>query len=113
VHELSLCESIVELAEEKALTQKYKRVRTIRLEIGKLSCVEIEAMRFAFDAVAKNSVAEGAQLLIDVIPGKAWCSRCEAEVEVNQRYDGCPFCEFVPLEIRDGDAMRIKDMEVE
>jgi len=113
VHEMSLCEDIIETAQEQASIQRYSSVKSIRLEIGRLSCVEPEAMRFAFDAVARNTIAEGAKLLIDEIPGRGWCSHCEAEVEINQRYDACPICEFYPLEIRQGDVMRIKDMEVE
>ena len=113
MHEMSLCEGIIEIAEEQALIQRYSSVKSIRLEIGKLSCAEPEAMRFAFDAVANGTIAEGAKLFIAETPAMAWCNRCNAEVEIEQRYDACPLCENYPLEIRSGDAMRIKDMEVE
>jgi len=112
MHEMSLCEAIIETAEKQASIQSYKNVKCIRLEIGVLSCVEPEAMRFAFEEVARNSIADGATLLIDEIPGLAWCSQCKMEVAIKQRYDICPACEFYPLEISQGDAMRIKDMEV-
>jgi len=113
MHEMSLCEGIIEIAEEQASIQNYSSVKSIRLEIGGLSCAEPEAMRFAFDAVAKGTIADGARLDIDQIPGQGWCTACENEVEIGQRYDACPLCEHYPLEIRAGDAMRIKDMEVE
>jgi len=112
MHEMSLCEAIIETAEKQASIQQYKSVKCIRLEIGELSCVEAEAMHFAFDAVAKESIADGATLIIDKVPGQGWCSQCEAKVEIKQRYDACPICAFYPLDIRQGDAMRIKDMEV-
>jgi len=113
MHEMSLCEGIIEIAEEQASIQSYNKVKSIRLEIGWLSCAEPEAMRFAFDAVARGTIADGARLDIDQIPGKGWCTACENEVEIGQRYDACPLCEHYPLQIREGDAMRIKDMEVE
>jgi len=112
MHEMSLCEAIIETAEKQASIHAYKSVKCIRLEIGKLSCVEPEAMRFAFAAVARNSIADGARLIIDEIAGLGWCSQCEAEVGIKQRYDACPNCGFYPLDIRQGDAMRIRDMEV-
>ncbi|OIO74948.1 MAG: hydrogenase maturation nickel metallochaperone HypA [Zetaproteobacteria bacterium CG1_02_53_45] len=113
MHEMSLCESIIGIAEEQASVQHFSKVKSIRLEIGKLSCVQADAMAFAFDAVAKNTILDGARLEIDEVPGKGWCAGCSTEVEINQRYDGCPLCEYYPIEIRQGDAMRIKDMEVE
>jgi len=113
MHELSLCEGIIETVEEQAVVQQYSKVKTVRLEIGKLSCVEAEAMAFAFDAVARNTILEGAKLEIDEVPGKAWCIKCNEEVEINQRYDGCPLCQYYPMEIRQGDEMRIKHVEVE
>ena len=47
MHEMSLCESIMQIIEE-AQRQGFKRVIRVRLEIGRLSGVEIEAMRFRF-----------------------------------------------------------------
>ncbi|MDQ6974946.1 MAG: hydrogenase maturation nickel metallochaperone HypA [Mariprofundaceae bacterium] len=113
MHEISLCESIIETVCKEATLERFCRVKSIRLEIGRLSCVNPEAMFFAFNAVAKDTIADGAVLFIDAIPAKAWCKHCDADVEIMQRYDACPHCEYYPLEIKQGDAMRIKDMEVE
>jgi len=113
MHELSLCEGIIETVEEQAVIKQYSRVKAVRLEIGRLSCVEAEAMAFAFDAVAKGTMVEGARLEIDEVPGKGWCATCSSEVEISQRFDGCPLCEHYPIEIRQGDEMRIKHVEVE
>jgi len=108
-----LCESIVEVVVEKAMTERFNKVRSIRLEIGKLSCAEPEAMQFAFASVSRETIAEGAQLLIERPPGIAWCAHCRHAVEIEQRYDACPDCNACPLEIRGGEAMRIVNLEVE
>lgn len=112
MHELSLCENIVQMIEEQAQQHHFKQVKTIYLEIGRLSCVEADAMLFAFGAVAVGTVAEDAQLDIHVVPSLGWCCQCAAEVEIFQRYDACPVCEYYPLEIKQGETMRIKDLEV-
>ncbi|TLS68278.1 hydrogenase maturation nickel metallochaperone HypA [Mariprofundus erugo] len=112
MHELSLCEGIVELLQERAAIDHFSQVKTVQLQIGQLSCVEPEAMRFAFGAVSKNSVAAGATLNIEPLPGIGWCHRCAAEVAIGQRYDPCPLCGTAPIEIRQGDEMRIKHVEV-
>lgn len=47
---MSLCEGILQVLEESAESQGFSRVKTVWLEIGALAGVEIEAMRFGFDA---------------------------------------------------------------
>ena len=113
MHEMSLCEGILQVLEEQASAQGFARVNCVWLEIGALSGVEIEAMRFGFDAVMKGSLANGARLEIIRLPGRAWCMQCAKPVEVAQRYDACPDCGGVQLQVTGGDEMRIKELEVE
>lgn len=68
MHELSLCKRIVEIINEKGDINQFERVKTVVIEIGSYSCVEKEAMEFAFDVVAKGGFAENASLrFIDVL----------------------------------------------
>jgi len=113
MHEMSLCESILGIIEDEAQRQGFARVTRVRLEIGRLSGVEIEAMRFGFDAVTRGTLAEGAELEIIEPPGTAWCMQCGREVEVQQRFDGCPLCGSFQLQVTGGDQMQIKDLEVD
>ena len=112
MHELSLCEQVLELIQQQARSQHFQQVKTVHLEIGKLSCVEAEAMRFCFDSVVAGSLAEGALLEIDQTEATAWCPACEQLSRVEQRYEACPCCGHVPLDIRAGEQMRIKYLEV-
>ena len=113
MHEMSLCEGIVQVLEEQAVAQQYERVKTVWLEIGALAGVEIEAMQFGFEVVCRDTIAENAKLAIIKIPGQAWCLSCARTVEVSQRYDVCPVCEGFQLQVTGGDEMRIKELEVE
>ena len=83
------------------------------LEIGALSGVEPEAMRFCFDVVMQGSLADQATLEIVDAPGVAWCMACGQNVPVRQLYDECPHCGSYQLQIVSGDQMRIKELEVE
>ncbi len=113
MHEISFCEGIRTVIEDQAKTQSFDRVTTIRLEIGRFSCVEKSALDFAFDAVMKGSVAEGAALIMIDVPGRAMCYDCLQEVELNDRLAQCPDCGGEKLMPVSGDVMRIKNMEVE
>jgi hydrogenase nickel incorporation protein HypA/HybF len=113
MHEMSLCESILQICEDEARRQGFTRVTRVRLEIGRLSGAEPEAMRFSFDAVTRGSLAEGATLEIIDMPGTAWCLPCGCEVEVQARFDACPRCGSYQVQVTGGDQMRIRDLEVE
>jgi hydrogenase nickel incorporation protein HypA/HybF len=113
MHEMSLCESILQIMETSAAEQGFKRVKTVWLEIGQLSGVELEAMRFGFDAVMRDSLAAGARLEIVELPGQAWCMKCSKTVAVRQRFDECPDCGSFQLQVTGGDEMRIKELEVD
>ncbi|MEW8506395.1 MAG: hydrogenase maturation nickel metallochaperone HypA [Candidatus Thiodiazotropha sp.] len=113
MHEMSLCEGVLQLLEEHAVTQGFSRVKRVWLEIGALSGVEAEAMLFSFDAVMKESLADGAQLEIIHLPGEAWCMQCSKPVQVSARYQACPACGSYQLQVTGGDEMRVKELEVE
>ena len=113
MHEMSLCEGILQVLEDHAKTQAFTSVKTVWLEIGALSGVELDAMRFSFGAVMRDSLADGARLEIIEIPGEAWCLKCAQTVEVGQRFDQCPECGSYQLQVVAGDEMRIKELEVE
>jgi hydrogenase nickel incorporation protein HypA/HybF len=113
MHEMSLCEGIVQILEVNAARQGFARVKTVWLEIGALSGVEPEAMRFGFDAVTRGTLAERAGLEIVEVPGEAWCLQCAKTVAVQQRFDACPDCGSYQLQVTGGEQMRIKELEVE
>ena len=113
MHEMSLCEGIVQILEQEARNHAFSRVHLVRLEIGDLAGVEIEAMRFGFDVVTRGTLAERATLEIIRQPAIAWCLQCSKRVGIQQRYDPCPECGSFPLQVVEGDEMRIKDLEVE
>ncbi len=113
MHEMSLCEGVLQVLEQNAVTQGYTRVKTVWLEIGRLSGVEPEAMRFSFDVVMRGSLADGATLEIVEKPGEAWCMQCAKTVTVGQRFDACPECGGYQLQVTAGDEMRIRELEVE
>ncbi len=110
---MSLCEGLLQVLEEQARVQHYRRVRTVWLEVGALAGVEIPALAFSYDVVMRGSLAEGSRLEIIEVPGRAWCLHCAASVEIGARYDPCPRCGGYQLQVTGGEEMRIKELEVE
>lgn len=113
MHEMSLCEGILQVLEDQAKAQNYKRVKTVWLEIGALAGVEVSAMEFSYDVVCRGSIAEGSELKIIHLPATAWCMQCAESVEIEERHQACPQCGGYQLQSTGGDEMRIKELEVE
>ncbi len=113
MHEMSICEGILLVLETESSKQGFSKVKTVWLEIGDLSCIDPDALLFGFDAVTRNSLADGAELKIINIPGSAWCMKCAKNVVIKQRFDECPDCGSYQLQATGGDEMRIKELEVE
>ncbi|RME16071.1 MAG: hydrogenase maturation nickel metallochaperone HypA [Alphaproteobacteria bacterium] len=112
MHEMALAESVVSIAEREARRAGAERITSVRLEIGALSHVVPEAMRFAFSAVSRGSLAEGARLDILRVPGRAWCHDCGREIEISALGDACPACGGYSVQVTGGQEMRVKDLEV-
>jgi hydrogenase nickel incorporation protein HypA/HybF len=113
MHEMSLAEGVLQIIEDAAKEQDFRRVKTVWLEIGRLAGVEVEAMRFCFEAVTRDSVAQSAELQIIETPGRAWCMQCADTVEVQALYDACPRCGGYQLQVTGGNEMRVKELDVE
>ena len=113
MHEVSLVESMVALVEYERRRHVFSRVRTIGVQLGALGHVEPEALRFCFDAVTRGTIADGAQLRIETIPGQGRCSACQRIVALHDRFATCPACGHADVRITAGDELRLAELEVE
>ena len=114
MHEMGIVQSIMEILEQQAAMYQVKKIVRINLEFGALTAVMPDAVRFAFDILSKDTVADGAELDIKIIPIKVHCIDC-SNVQIMEVYQPfCPSCNSASLQIIEGrDEMRIASMEVE
>jgi hydrogenase nickel incorporation protein HypA/HybF len=108
MHELAITQSIVEIVEEEA---GQSRVNRVTLEIGLLSGVMPDAVRFCFDVCTKGTVLEGAQLEILEKPGLGRCRDCGRTQPMDALIGECD-CGSFDIECVAGDELLIKEMEV-
>jgi hydrogenase nickel incorporation protein HypA/HybF len=110
MHELGITRNIVAIAAEYAQGAKVKRVT---LEIGKLTAIFSDAIRFCFDVCCQGTVLERAELEIIEIPGLARCRQCQTEIPLEMPYGICHVCGSTDLAIIQGEELKIKEMEVD
>jgi hydrogenase nickel incorporation protein HypA/HybF len=110
MHELSITRSMVAIVAEQAGGM---RVTRVRLEIGRLSAIMPDAIRFCFGVCTADTPLAGAQLDIDEIPGRGRCNDCETEMDLVAPVGRCPSCGTASLRLIAGQELNIKEMEVE
>jgi hydrogenase nickel incorporation protein HypA/HybF len=113
MHEMALCNEVLDILQAEAARQGFVRVRRLWLEIGELAGVERDALGFGFQVVAAGTLAEGAELLFVDCPGEAWCATCERTVRLRSRVDCCPDCGGYRLQVTGGTGLRVKELEVD
>lgn len=113
MHELSIANSIVEIAADHARQQGGGRVIGVTLRIGRLSCVHEDALRYSFDLVTEGTPLAGASLAVIEVPVRIWCALCRAEVELPgvQRF-ACPACGHLSGDIRAGRELDIESIQI-
>jgi hydrogenase nickel incorporation protein HypA/HybF len=114
MHEMAVADSILQIIEGKlANLDPNAQVTRINLKIGKLTCVEPEALRLCFQAVSQETRLEKTILCIDSIPVKARCKDCEKDFGLKELDFACPFCASFRIEIETGRELFIDSFEVE
>jgi hydrogenase nickel incorporation protein HypA/HybF len=112
MHELAMTQSIIELVEAEARKHGSDRIDEIKLRIGQFTGVVKEALEFAFDAVKHGTLAEEAQLHIEIVPMRMKCKPCDRDFSPNGDLDFfCPLCAR-PAEIVSGRELQIEYIEL-
>lgn len=113
MHELSLTQSLVEIAEEHARRAGATVIRGITLAVGELSGAIPEALEFAFEVCSKGTLAEGAALTIQHVPGHGHCAACAAEAECHELTAVCPVCGALTFDLDAGRELRVVELEID
>jgi len=109
MHELGITQNIVAIVTEHA---KGNKVQKVVLEIGKLSAIMPDAIRFCFDICTQGTVLQGSTLEIIQITGLAKCRQCGMKIVLDKPFGVCS-CGSVQLDLITGEELKIKEIEVE
>ncbi|PKN44043.1 MAG: hydrogenase maturation nickel metallochaperone HypA [Deltaproteobacteria bacterium HGW-Deltaproteobacteria-20] len=113
VHELSIAQSILDTVLEQAAEHGATRVTRVHLRVGRLTAVVKEALEMAFEALARDTVAQDARMTVDSVPWRARCSACSHEYLVEDDLPTCPRCGHLGGETIAGRELQIVEMDVE
>lgn len=112
MHEIGLMQDALDLALNETRNRGASRIHKIVLRVGRLAGVEPDALAFAFEAVAADTPAEGADFTIEPVPVVCFCPACRGEFEPEDYIYRCPGCGELCHEVRRGQELELASLEV-
>ncbi|EFC86634.1 hydrogenase maturation nickel metallochaperone HypA [Parafrankia sp. EUN1f] len=109
MHELSVTVGLVDMIVDRLPADV--RVTRVVLEIGRLSGVMTEPVRFCFDLVAAGTPLAGARLELTEPVGRGHCRRCGRDVDLPDLLTPCR-CGSHEIDLTGGEQVRITAVEV-
>ncbi len=112
MHEMAIAEGILDIALDYARRNDAGRITKAALLVGEMAGVELESLAFCWSALAKGTIAEGADLAVTRVPLRGRCGACGRERAVERYNFICPDCGGT-LEIISGRELRVDYLEME
>ena len=114
MHEMGIAMQIVDITKASIPEDmKGAKVQRVNLQVGKLSAIVPDSLRFCFDLVVKDTPLEGAELAIEEIPVVARCKDCRTQWTVTEPVFTCKACRSGAIDILSGRELDIKSIEIE
>jgi hydrogenase nickel incorporation protein HypA/HybF len=112
MHELSICQSLLEQVERIAAENRTTDVNRIFVTVGPLSGVEPALLARAFEVARLGTVAERAVLEIGTTRAIVWCEACASETPVAANSLLCGRCGTWQVELKFGDELLLTRVEL-
>jgi hydrogenase nickel incorporation protein HypA/HybF len=113
MHELSIAQSILSIAENAIPKNTNAVVTGVGLQIGELSAIDIETLEFAFSVIKADTLLQNAELNIEVVKGEAACTDCGTIFPLSSFGTCCPECKRYSIKILKGREMKVLSITVD
>ncbi len=113
MHEYSIVDSLLQLADEHAAKNNATAVTKLEIKIGVLSGVEPDLLQTAFDTFKEGTICENAEFIMKIQPVVVRCESCGKESSLKKDEYLCPHCKSNKIKIIDGEDMYLMSLELE
>jgi hydrogenase nickel incorporation protein HypA/HybF len=113
MHELSVCQALIDQVERVARDNGARRVMSIVVSVGPLSGIEPQLLEHAYPLAAAGTMAENAELVVETVPVKVRCRTCHTETEAAPNRLVCAVCNDWQVDVTGGEEMLLLRVEVE
>jgi hydrogenase nickel incorporation protein HypA/HybF len=112
MHELSICQQMINQVNEIALQHQASAIQSITLQIGPLSGIESSLLIQAFPFAAAQTMAENAELIIEELPVIIQCNQCGSKTSTMPNKLVCSQCGDHHTQLLSGDEMLLANVEI-
>ena len=112
MHELAVSESILDISLRHASEAGARQVTGINLVIGQFSSIVDDSIQFYWDIIAEGTIAQGALLHFQRIPGEMTCGSCGHVFAPGDSTFECPSCGSSFVRITKGEEFRVESIDV-
>lgn len=112
MHELSIIENIIAIAEDAVKKEAASHIEEIELDIGLLACIDFNAFDFVWRVAVKGTVLQSATRKVNRIEGQARCRVCHQVFPLNALYEPCNKCGSQSCDTIHGKELSVKQIIV-
>ncbi|NLE45547.1 MAG: hydrogenase maturation nickel metallochaperone HypA [Chloroflexi bacterium] len=113
MHELSVTQSILDIALRHAENAGARRITRLNLVIGDLAGIIDESVQFYWDIIGRDTIAEGAELCFERRPAVLRCVGCGHTYPMDGLEYSCPICHAEHIVVVGGKEFQLESIEVE
>lgn len=114
MHELSIVETLIEQVEKEVRLSGHEgRIVQLDLVVGRLSGVNADSIRFAFELLSPDTKLAGTKLSIEEPRAVCRCEDCKAETEIDELTVSCPVCDSPHVAMVGGRDLMLNSIELE
>ena len=110
MHELSVIKALLDSVKQYKAEQIQQQVKSIRIEVGEMSCVDPDRLQFCFDMVREEAGMNEAALNIDSVKATAKCNACGNRFELSRIGEPCP-CGSYEHDMLSGNELNLTEIE--
>ncbi len=94
MHELSICQKIIETIENEAVKNGMSKVRSAILRVGKMAAFQKDQLGFCLSTYEKSEMLAGMTFEIEEVPVELECNACHQRY-VDARFDDDEFAHSI------------------
>ena len=113
MHELSVTESILNIATKHADQAGAAKVTDINIVIGRLSSIVDESVQFYWNIITQDTICEASQLHFQYKEARFLCMDCNQEFALADELSPCPVCGSHRLQITSGEEFYLDSIEIQ
>lgn len=111
MHELRIAEDLAVMVAGYAAEAGLMKVEKVNISFGEYIQIVPDLFETAFSEAAKDTVASGAELDIEIIPAEMRCICCGSEYKPAGDLSSCSVCGSEEIELIHGKELFVKSIE--